>query len=431
MNPYAADPEWGWWIIGYFYLGGIAAGAYFAATLIELFGRPEDQPVARAGNRLALPLIAVCGVFLVVDLDRPERFWHMLFQSEVVHRALDEGWPWTAAAWPTLLTAPLLKVWSPMSIGAWALGVFGLCAAVSFWCSFRPKGWGARQLQRRWLKWPFQLVGITVGFFVASYTGVLLAATNQPVWALTAWTGPLFLTSAASTGLAALLLLAPRQGSLASVRRLEHADLWALLLELAALLIFLASLNVLLGPVLATWPGLALLAGTLGVGLLAPLAIHLFRKSHQDRTLVNLAACCALAGGLALRWAVVTLPGHVYHDSAAWPTTDDVAQWHSWPGKVLVLATFALALALPVWWWRQKFLGARSALLVGLAGLLVGGAVLAHALQPWSDLQQHQFALPGWFPEDGRPRGGGVGASSSNRPVTLTPRSKIAGMAAP
>ena len=34
MNLFVADPHWGWWIILYFYLGGIAAGAYFTATLI-------------------------------------------------------------------------------------------------------------------------------------------------------------------------------------------------------------------------------------------------------------------------------------------------------------------------------------------------------------------------------------------------------------
>ena len=38
MNFFVADPEWGWWIILYFYLGGIAAGAYFLSSLIELVG---------------------------------------------------------------------------------------------------------------------------------------------------------------------------------------------------------------------------------------------------------------------------------------------------------------------------------------------------------------------------------------------------------
>jgi formate-dependent nitrite reductase membrane component NrfD len=411
MSPFAADPGWGWWIIGYFYLGGVAAGAYFAATLIELFGRPDDQPVARAGFRLALPLVAVCGVFLIVDLDHPDRFWHMMFQSE---------------AFP----APMLKVWSPMSVGAWALGLFGVCAGVSFVCSCWPAGWPAQLLQRRWLKWSFQLVGCGVGFFVASYTGVLLAATNQPVWVLTDWTGALFLTSAASTGLAALLLLAPRHGSAESVRRLEHADLWALLLELAALLLFLASLNVWLGPVLETWQGLALLAGTLGVGLLLPLALHLLPSppggGEGSGVRGRLAAGCALVGGLVLRWAVVTLPPHFLNLPRDWPEPADTALWHSWPGKILVLGTFALALLLPLRLKQVVPLRPWPVLLAGCAGLLVGGAVLAYALRPWSERERETpFAWPALSPEDGRPRGGGVGASAANRPEPLRPRSKI------
>ena len=30
MNLFVADPDWGGWIVCYFFLGGIAAGAYFA-----------------------------------------------------------------------------------------------------------------------------------------------------------------------------------------------------------------------------------------------------------------------------------------------------------------------------------------------------------------------------------------------------------------
>ena len=72
MNPFVADPEWGWWIVFYFYLGGIAAGSYFVATLIELIGSDEDRPLATIGYRVAFPLIGVCGILLIVDLDRPD-----------------------------------------------------------------------------------------------------------------------------------------------------------------------------------------------------------------------------------------------------------------------------------------------------------------------------------------------------------------------
>jgi len=87
MNLFVADPEWGGWIILYFFLGGIAAGAYFMATLVELFGHEDDRGLSRVGYWIAFPLVCLCGLFLIADLDRPGRFWPMLFRSEVVHGA--------------------------------------------------------------------------------------------------------------------------------------------------------------------------------------------------------------------------------------------------------------------------------------------------------------------------------------------------------
>src|SRR5262245_60282223 len=95
MNLVVADPDWGWWIVCYFFLGGIAAGAYFTATLIDLAGGEQDRALARDGYWIAFPLVGVCGVLLILDLNRPERFWHMLLRSEVVKAALAEGWPWS------------------------------------------------------------------------------------------------------------------------------------------------------------------------------------------------------------------------------------------------------------------------------------------------------------------------------------------------
>jgi formate-dependent nitrite reductase membrane component NrfD len=308
MNDFVADPEWGWWIIGYFFLGGIAAGAYFMATMIDLAGRPEDRPLARVGYMLALPLILVCGIFLILDLHRRERFWHMLFRSEVVHEAIQQGWPTSGAGWETITSAPLVKYWSPMSVGSWALSLFGLCSTLSLLGSLWPGGRLEWLFRRSWLGKVIAVVGCCVGFFVASYTGALLSATSQPVWSDTVWIAPLFLTSAASTGVAGTLLLGRwRRVSAGSLDRLERADLWALGLELAFFVLFLASIGSLLLPVLRSWHGLVLIAGTLLVGVLAPLVIHL-RRGAFGRWGLGAAAVLALVGGFALRYGMLTTP---------------------------------------------------------------------------------------------------------------------------
>ncbi len=308
MNFFVADPEWGWWIIGYFFLGGIAAGAYFMATMIDLVGSPEDRPLARIGYLIALPLILVCGLLLILDLHRPERFWHMLLRSEVVHEAINQGWPISRTGWRTMTGAPLLKYWSPMSVGSWAISLFGLCSTLSLLGSLWPGGRLERWLRLSWFGKLVAVVGCCTGFFVAAYTGALLTATNQPVWSETVWIAPLFVTSAASTGIALMLLIARRrQVALESLYRLERADLWALGLELAFLVLFLASIGSLLVPVLRSPHGLVLVAGTLLVGILAPLAIHL-RLGIFGQWGLGAAAVLALLGGFMLRYGILTTP---------------------------------------------------------------------------------------------------------------------------
>jgi protein NrfD len=311
MNSFVADPQWGWWIIGYFYLGGIAAGAYFMATMIELVGNPEDRPMARTGYMIALPLIMICGVFLILDLHEPLRFWHMLFRSEVVNEALEEGWPTSEAGWKTMAGAPLIKYWSPMSVGSWAISLFGLCSTLSFLGSLWTGGRLERILRLSKFGKLIALVGCGTGFFVAAYTGALLTATNQPIWSESVLIAPLFLTSAASTGIAAMLLLAHwRKVSAVSLDRLEKADLWALGLELAFFVLFLASVSSLLVPMLKSWHGVVLVAGTLLLGVLAPLAIHL-RVGLFNRWGFRVAAVLALVGGFALRYGILTTPQYL------------------------------------------------------------------------------------------------------------------------
>jgi formate-dependent nitrite reductase membrane component NrfD len=309
MNFFVADPEWGWWIVAYFYLGGIAAGAYFVAILIEWFGTDEDADLARVAYWIAFPLVLVCAVLLIVDLHRPERFWHMLLKSEVVKEAIDEGFPTTSAGWGLMAQAPAFKYWSPMSVGSWVLGVFGACSFVSFLLAVWPNARAWRWLRHGWPHRVLQAVGCVAGFFIASYTGVLLTASNQPVWSDSTWIGALFLASAASTSLAAMTLLAwwRRVGTDETRARLAGAEPYALGLELVVLGAFLASLGAGLGAVLRTNWGIVLVFGTLVLGILLPLLIH-GRVGHRPAWAMPAAAAFALAGGLLLRCGAIFTP---------------------------------------------------------------------------------------------------------------------------
>src|SRR3712207_1989921 len=107
-----ADPHWYWWIIFYFFIGGLAAGAFLMAAISALVADRGNRAVVRIGYLLSAPRIAVCGVLLILGLGEPLRFWHML--------------------WNVWTDRPAFKYWSPMSHGSWLLSGFGLFSGLAF-----------------------------------------------------------------------------------------------------------------------------------------------------------------------------------------------------------------------------------------------------------------------------------------------------------
>ena len=312
MNFFVADPDWGGWIIAYFFLGGIAAGSYFLAILIEWFGTEEDQALGRSAYWIAFPLTVLCALFLIIDLNRPERFWHMLLKSEVTKGAFAAGFPFTAASWRLAVQAPAFKYWSPISAGSWVLAVFGACSFASFLATAWSQHWPGRWLRNHWPHRILQVAGCAAGFFIASYTGAVLGASNQPMWSDTVWLAPLFLASAASTSLAALVLIAwwKNLGTPEARARLEGAEPLALGLELIVLGVFVASLGDNLGPVLHTVRGSILIFGSLIVAILTPLLLHA-RVGQRRWWGIPGAAVCVLLGGWLLRYGAITAPGEL------------------------------------------------------------------------------------------------------------------------
>lgn len=285
---FTKSPHWEWLIIWYFFFGGIAGGSYFLAALLDLWGDQDDRPVARLGYYVAFVGVALSGALLTIDLNRPERFWHMLLMSE---------------RW-----RPILKYWSPMSIGSWALLLFGGCAFLSALTAFgEERGVGGnwfRLLQNRLVKFPLAVIGGLFGFFVAGYTGVLLTVTNRPLWADTNLLGLLFLLSGASTAAAVLLLLGRWRGAaLSTTRWLTWLDSRTLLLEFLVLL----TLVLLLGSSVQVWLnvwGVILVLGVVLNGMLLPLTLHA-RPQIFGALSAPAGAVLVLIGGFLLRMVVV------------------------------------------------------------------------------------------------------------------------------
>lgn len=232
VQHFVRSPDWTWYILFYFFFAGLSGGSYVVATLFRVRGDPADEPVARLGYYAAFPPLLVCPVMLILDLGRPLRFWHMMWNTTPGEAGLN------------------FKYWSPMSVGVWALLVFGVFVTVSFVETL------VRDEKIRWsfLRRAFGLlsgrvgevfvgVGALFGLLVAGYTGVLLSVSNQPVWSDTWALGGLFLASAMSASAALLLLLVRyRRAAEASAGRLTVFERLYALLELVLIVVFLFTL---------------------------------------------------------------------------------------------------------------------------------------------------------------------------------------------
>jgi formate-dependent nitrite reductase membrane component NrfD len=281
-------PHWEWLIVLYFFIGGLAGGSYFIAALLNLYGRPEDRPIVRRGYYVAVPAIVLSGLLLAIDLTRPLRFWHMLIQSKT----------WS----------PAFKYWSPISVGSWVITLFGFFAFLSLVGVLAEIGrlpWRSlTALSTGRLGAAINLIGGFLGFFVASYTGVLLATTNRPLWADTWFLGLLFLISGVSTS-AALLVLLGWRSSPGTLHWLSQFDDWTLLAELVVLLIVVLSVGTtVVREVLLNGWGVLLVIGVVLIGILVPLVIHRVPGLLGGRSLPS-AAALVLIGGFILRLVIV------------------------------------------------------------------------------------------------------------------------------
>ena len=285
---FVAPPNWEWWILGYFFFGGLAGGSYAIGTLIRLIGAPADQRASRLAFIVSFLALLPCPIFLVADLGQPIRFINMLYDASGGGLSL--------------------KYWSPMSLGSWALLVFGLFSFVSFLGAIGEGGTkalaGFARVLSSALGTIWCVVGTGFGFFVSGYTGVLLAVSNQPVWSDSGWVlGGLFLASGL-TGSAALLIALThwrRAADASTTVRLEAADRNFASLEAILLALFVASIVVAgtMDKLLGVW---SVLWVVVLLGLAAPFLMSRMRRPARWPVV---APVVALLGVLALRALVI------------------------------------------------------------------------------------------------------------------------------
>ncbi|MBN1477848.1 polysulfide reductase NrfD [Candidatus Sumerlaeota bacterium] len=172
---------WGLYIANFTFLVGIAAGAVMMIIPAHLCGDREMRRVAIIGELMAIAAIAMCLLFVVVDLGRPDRLWHLIpFLGRL-------NWPQSILAWDVIV-----------------LGVYLLLNAALVWHQLFSHSLG----RRPWAAWHRPAIWISIGWAIAIHTVtafILCGLVSRPFWN-TALMAPRFLASAFVSGPALLII---------------------------------------------------------------------------------------------------------------------------------------------------------------------------------------------------------------------------------
>jgi formate-dependent nitrite reductase membrane component NrfD len=302
-----SEHYWGWLVAIYLFLGGMGAGAFIIAAVIELTGeryKYEYCPTTLAGAGVSGPLIVIGTVLLIFDLGaglrEPWRILNMFTNWSSVM---------TWGIWILSFFIPIACIYGILEV----MQVHpGILAWLRRWLRFLPE-----TLPYRGIKRIVCSVGILLALGTALYTGVLLSVVEAvPFWA-TPLLPILFLVSAVSTGIGLSLdmsatLMVPEAPH--RFKRLPLIHIALIGLEIALLVLFFYTALGQGGEAAESANLILTGAGSLlfwivvaGLGMVFPLVVHAYalaRGSHGYLVGILAGAATVLAG-LFVRYLIV------------------------------------------------------------------------------------------------------------------------------
>lgn len=275
MPDYVAIPHiaYNWMVAVYFFLGGLAAGAFLLSVAAN-YWKQEFKPIAKVASVVAPVAIAVGLFFLLIDLGSPFRAWRLFLSFN----------PRSVLSW-----------------GVWFLNIFFGLSLV--YAGLLAIGQESKAKLAGYAGLPFAVL-------VATYTGVLLSQAPGRVLWHSALIPVLFLNGGLISGVAATMLLSLGRQSKELLSKLGKVAGWLVLLELG--LVAIEIIVLLNGETEGVAVANALLVGAfsflfLGVeivlGAVIPLLILLRSKVNS----AALAVACALVliGVFTMRYVIV------------------------------------------------------------------------------------------------------------------------------
>lgn len=280
--------SWGIPVAFDLFLAGFGAGALLLAVVADLFGGKQYQKIMRTGAFIAPWPVLLGVILLVVDLGNPLRFWEFLLRK-----------------------GPGILMFNPdsvMSIGVWLLTFFVILSLVYLvlclvsWVF----AWGAKLRQ---------LVGVVAFCFallVTVYTGVLLAATPNPLWN-SVLLPAVFSVSALSTGIAGVVFVLALGRIYKRAVKIDPfvSELEKINSRVIGLLLLIIILFVLAGigsaqmrMIIGLRFGFLWWIGIVGLGLIVPLLFGIKGKANKPQASLVVSAL-VLLGGFLLRYVIL------------------------------------------------------------------------------------------------------------------------------
>ena len=288
------DPHieiWEWQIPVYLFLGGLAAGVLFFASLYYILGREKEMPTTvKWASFIAAPALVIGLFALFLDLKHKLFFWRLYTTIK-----LDSPMSW--GAWTLLIITPLAFIWSASYIRelypAWDWKYPWINRFERFVVKNRkPMAW----------------ILIISASILGIYTGILLSAFNaRPLWN-TSILGMLFLTSGLSTGAAMIMWMSKDH---AERKIISKIDLMLIGIEL--FLIIHLMMGLLAGPEVQVNAAKLFLGGPFTIafwalvvfaGMVLPAILEVLELRGR-KIPVFLPSLLILAGGLLFRFIMV------------------------------------------------------------------------------------------------------------------------------
>ena len=174
--------SWGIYIANFTFLVGVAAASVMLVIPAYIYKRHDMHSVVVFGELLAVATIVMCLLFVLVDLGRPDRFWHMI---------------------------PVIGLFNfPVSMLSWDVVVLGGYLAINLFLSaYLLYATYQGRKPNKWVIMPFVILSIIWAVSIHTVTAFLyVGAAGRPFWNA-AIVAPRFLGSAFTAGPALMIIV--------------------------------------------------------------------------------------------------------------------------------------------------------------------------------------------------------------------------------